>query len=227
MEMLEMIHIEDIQIQRRVRIYPQLKRAVEFVLALLLLVVLSPVFLVLALAVRLNSPGPIFFRQTRIGKNGKPFTFYKFRSMYVDIDRSSHEAYMKAFVHGRNGKNGSGYQDFKPIRDSQVTKVGRLLRKSSLDELPQLFNIIKGDMSIIGPRPNVIAEVEEYKDWHWRRLDVLPGVTGLAQVNGRSCISFDQIVGYDLEYVENESLMLDLKVLLGTVPAVLKGHGAR
>jgi lipopolysaccharide/colanic/teichoic acid biosynthesis glycosyltransferase len=149
--------------------------------------------------------------------------------MYTNIDRNGHEAFLKAFVNGHAGEGADAneHQDFKPIKTNQVTSVGRFLRRTSLDELPQLINIIKGDMSFIGPRPNVPVEVREYKDWHKRRLRVLPGITGLAQINGRSKISFDQIVRYDLEYVENESLVLDLQVLWRTVPAVLKAKGAR
>lgn len=232
MEMYETLYYlgrEDLRVRRKARVYPAVKRAAEIVLAFLLLLLFMPFFLLLAVLIQLDSPGSVLFRQTRVGKNGRPFTFYKFRSMYKDIDRNSHQAFMKAFVNGHADKDadGSEPQDFKPIKFNQITNVGRFLRKTSLDEVPQLINIIKGDMSFIGPRPNLPAEVEEYKDWHMRRLDVLPGITGLAQINGRSEISFDQIVHYDLEYVEKESLMLDLQVLLRTVPTVLKGNGAR
>jgi lipopolysaccharide/colanic/teichoic acid biosynthesis glycosyltransferase len=230
MEMYEAIHLRSLQQTRRNRpkIYPAIKRVLEIILALVLLALLLPFFIGLAVSIRLSSPGPVLFRQKRVGKGGDTFTFYKFRSMYVDIDRDAHKAFMKAFVNGHAKDAGdNGHQDFKPIQTKQITKVGRFLRKTSLDELPQLFNIIKGDMSFIGPRPNMEAEVEEYKEWHKQRLDVLPGLTGLAQINGRSSLSFEQIVRYDLEYIENESLLLDLKVLWGTIPAVLNGKGAR
>jgi lipopolysaccharide/colanic/teichoic acid biosynthesis glycosyltransferase len=227
MEMYETLHLRSLQQTRRnkPKIYPAIKRVLEIILALVFLALLSPFFLGLAVFIRLSSPGPVFFRQTRVGKGGKPFTFYKFRSMYVDIDREAHKAFMKAFVNGH--KDANGHQDFKPIQTNQITKAGRFLRKTSLDELPQIINIVKGDMSFIGPRPNMEAEVEEYKERHKQRLDVLPGLTGLAQINGRSSLSFDQIVDYDLEYIKNESLLLDLKVLWGTIPAVLNGKGAR
>ncbi len=209
----------------RVRIYPLVKRVLSIILAALLLVLLAPFFMALVIAIRLDSPGPALFRQTRIGKNGKPFTFYKFRSMYHNIDRSAHEAFLKAYVRGKVQEG--AVELFKPVQDDQITRVGRFLRKTSLDELPQLINILKGEMSFIGPRPNVPAEVEAYSDWHMRRLATLPGVTGWAQIHGRSTIPFDQIVRYDIEYVENESLWLDVKILLLTIPTVLKGRGAR
>jgi lipopolysaccharide/colanic/teichoic acid biosynthesis glycosyltransferase len=211
----------------RVRLYPVFKRVAATIAALVLLILLAPLFLALTLAIRLDSPGPALFRQMRIGKNGKPFTFYKFRSMYQDIDRSAHEAFLKEFVKGNVQEGAEDPNFFKPAQTNQITRVGRLLRKTSLDELPQLLNIIKGDMSFIGPRPNVPAEVDAYSEWHKRRLGTLPGVTGWAQIHGRSSIPFDQIVRYDIEYVENESFVLDLKILLSTVPTVLRGHGAR
>jgi len=209
------------------RVYPLIKRVVSTIIAAVLLVLLAPLFLLFTLAIRLDSPGPALFRQTRIGKDGKPFSFYKFRSMYHDIDRSAHQAFLKDFVKGKIQENSDKPNFFKPAQASQITRVGRLLRKTSLDELPQLLNILKGEMSFIGPRPNVPAEVEAYSEWHARRLAVLPGVTGWAQVNGRSSISFDQIARFDIEYIENESFLMDLKVVLATIPAVLRGHGAR
>ncbi len=217
----------ELRARRKIRIYPVIKHALETILALTLLMLLVPLFLLLAIAIRLDSPGPVLFRQKRIGKKGRPFTFYKFRSMHVNIDRDSHQAFLKAYVNGNVPKGADDPAIFKPIQAYQVTTVGKLLRKTSLDELPQLFNIIKGDMSFIGPRPNVSAEVEEYKDWHTRRLEVLPGITGWAQINGRSSLSFDQIVRYDLEYIENQSLLFDLRILWQTVPLVLRARGAR
>jgi lipopolysaccharide/colanic/teichoic acid biosynthesis glycosyltransferase len=224
---LDLLKASDLQTRSRVRVYPAVKRIVEATLALVLLALLAPLFALFMVAIRLDSPGPTFYRQTRIGKNRKPFTFYKFRSMYQNIDRNAHQDFLKAFVNG-NVKNGKDGQDvFKPIKADQVTPVGRFLRKTSLDELPQLVNIIRGEMSFIGPRPNVPAEVEEYKEWHLRRLDTLPGITGLAQVNGRSSIPFDSIVQYDIKYVEGESPLMDLKILWKSVPLVLRGKGAK
>jgi lipopolysaccharide/colanic/teichoic acid biosynthesis glycosyltransferase len=219
--------IENLKTRRGIRVYPTVKRAAEAILALILLIPLAPLFFLLAVCIQLDSPGSILFRQIRIGRDGKPFTFYKFRSMYTDIDRSAHQVFVKAFVNGHVCGGTNERTVFKPAQANQITRVGRFLRRTSLDELPQLFNIIKGDMSFIGPRPNMTAEVEAYKDWHKRRLKVLPGITGLAQINGRSSIPFDQIAQYDIEYVENESLLLDLKILWQTMPLVLRGKGAK
>jgi lipopolysaccharide/colanic/teichoic acid biosynthesis glycosyltransferase len=212
---------------RGIKIYPIFKRVAETVMSIVLLILLAPLFLLLTLSIRWDSPGPALFRQTRIGKGGKPFTFYKFRTMFQDIDRSAHQTFLKAYVNGELASGTNGQNVYKPIQANQITRVGRLLRKTSLDELPQLFNIIKGEMSFIGPRPNIPAEVEAYKDWHRKRLEVLPGITGLAQINGRSTIAFDQIVRYDIEYVENAGLLMDLKVVWRTIPAALLGNGAK
>jgi lipopolysaccharide/colanic/teichoic acid biosynthesis glycosyltransferase len=203
------------------------KRVIERILAVALLILFAPVLLLIVLAVRWDSPGPAVFRQTRIGKNGNPFTLYKFRTMHPGIDSRSHQVFWKAFVNGQNGGGEDGNDVFKPAQRHQLTRLGRFLRRTSLDELPQLINIIKGDMSFIGPRPNVVAEVEAYQDWHRKRLAVLPGITGLAQVNGRSRLTFDQIVRYDIEYIEHKSLMLDLKILWHTLPVVLFCIGAK
>lgn len=212
---------------RQIQIYPLVKRLAEFLFSIVLLIVFAPLFFLLTMAIRLDSPGPALFRQIRIGKDGKPFTFYKFRSMYNNIDRNAHAAFMTAYINGQVSEDASKESIFKPIQKNQITRMGQILRKTSLDELPQLINILRGEMSFIGPRPNVPAEVEAYKDWHNKRLQVLPGITGWAQINGRSAIVFDQIVHYDIEYVENAGLMMDLKVLWYTVPAVLLGRGAK
>lgn len=212
---------------RSFTIYPILKQVVVTVLSVILLLMLAPMFLLITLAIRWDSPGPALFRQTRVGKGGKGFSFFKFRTMYSDIDRSAHQAFLAAYVNGEIHAGTNGREVYKPADQDQITRVGRVLRKTSLDELPQLINIIKGEMSFIGPRPNVMSEVEAYKDWHHKRLKVLPGITGLAQINGRSSIPFDQIVRYDIEYVEDESLKKDLEILWHTVPAVLRGNGAK
>jgi lipopolysaccharide/colanic/teichoic acid biosynthesis glycosyltransferase len=211
---------------RRIRIYPVIKRIVETVLSVIVLILLAPMFLLITLAIRWDSPGSALFCQTRIGKNGKPFTCYKFRTMYEDIDRRAHDRFLAAYVNGDIHSGSNGRSVFKPIGDNQITRVGRFLRKTSLDEAPQIINIIRGDMSFIGPRPNIPTEVEAYQDWHRKRLEVLPGITGLAQIRGRSSIPFDQIVRYDVEYVESESLKMDLHILWHTVPTVLLGSGA-
>jgi lipopolysaccharide/colanic/teichoic acid biosynthesis glycosyltransferase len=208
-------------------IYRRVKWVVEKFLSLLLLIMLAPIFLLLGLAIRWDSPGPVIFRQTRVGKDGEPFTLLKFRTMYSDIDKTAHKAFANAFVNGKVGDDQSDYEVFKPASRNQITRVGNILRRTSLDELPQLLNVIRGEMSLIGPRPNILEEAAAYKEWHKRRLAVLPGITGLAQVNGRSRLSFDEIVRYDIGYIENECLGRDLEILWHTLPAVLVGEGVR
>ena len=230
------------------RRYQITKRVLDVIICVLALPLALPLMAVCAIAILLDSPGRVLFVQERIGKGGRPFRMFKFRTMRQNVDDSSHRAFMKAFVNGQIGggeggeaENGSAHRVamkvsvnesfgsngngkvYKPIRASQVTRVGRILRKTSLDELPQLFNVIKGEMSLVGPRPNVAWEVEEYRSWHHERLEVLPGITGLAQVRGRSGISFDSIVSNDVEYVEKQSLALDLKILWWTFITVFVG----
>ena len=205
--------------------YRTSKRFFEIILCLLLLPVLICVGAVIALLIRLDSPGPIFFVQERVGKGGRLFKMVKFRTMHHNLNVNSHQTFMKAFVNGKN-PGAEGQKIFKPFRSNEVTFVGRILRKTSLDEMPQLLNVLKGEMSIVGPRPNVVWEFEEYHGWHKERLEVLPGITGLAQVRGRSCITFDQIVEYDIEYVKKQSLRLDIKIVWWTISSVLFGKGA-
>ena len=206
---------------KRVDLYPVAKRMLDVSIALIMLVVLAPVMAIVALAVRLDSNGPIIFRQTRVGKDHRPFTFYKFRSMYHNADTRVHQQFVKNLI------NGTPTDGYKINSDKRVTRVGKFMRKTSLDELPQLVNIVKGDMSLVGPRPPIPYEVAEYKEWHHRRLDVLPGLTGMWQVMGRSEVSFDEMVAMDIAYVEQRSLRTDLALLAQTVPAVLTGRGAR
>lgn len=201
------------------------KRAFDLLIALLMLPILVPVFVTIGILIVLDSPGPVFFRQTRVGKDGREFQIYKFRTMVHKFDDSAHREYMKQFIQG--GAEASENGDFKPPITKQITRVGAFLRKTSLDELPQMINIVQGNMSLVGPRPNVVWEVEEYDPWHTERLEVKPGITGLAQVHGRSSISFDEIVSYDVEYVRNQSLWLDFKIIIGTFLAVMKREGAR
>jgi len=206
--------------------YQILRRTVDVATSLLLSLLLAPIFMIIAIAIKLDTNGPIFFIQERVGKGGRRFRMYKYRTMHIDIDKSSHQAFMKAFVNGNVNSKMAEKTVFKPFEASHVTRIGRILRKTSLDELPQLINVLKGDMSLIGPRPNVPWEVEEYRYVHQERLEVLPGITGLAQVRGRSGITFDEIVQYDVEYVENQSILLDLKILWWTVISVIYGKGA-
>jgi lipopolysaccharide/colanic/teichoic acid biosynthesis glycosyltransferase len=207
--------------------YQIAKRVMDIALCLLAMPVALPLLVICALAIRSDSPGPVFFVQERIGKGGRRFRMYKFRTMQPNLDDSYHRAFMKAFVNGQIGDDENGGAIYKPVQVSQVTRVGRILRKISLDELPQLINVLRGEMSLVGPRPNVLWEFEEYQGWHNERLEVLPGITGLAQVRGRSGLTFDSIVKYDIEYIERQSLALDSKILWWTVVSVLFGKGAR
>jgi exopolysaccharide biosynthesis polyprenyl glycosylphosphotransferase len=193
------------------------KRATDILLSSLSLIILSPLLLLVALAIRIDSPGKVIFRQTRVGKGGKQFTCFKFRSMYVDAEARMAE------LQQRNEATGP---IFKMRNDPRRTRIGGILRRASIDELPQLLNVLKGEMSIIGPRPPLPSEVAKYAPWHLRRLDIAPGITGLWQVSGRSNLTFDEMVLLDIFYIENWSPFLDLRILLRSVPAVLFGSGA-
>ena len=207
-----------------------LKRIMDLVGALVLLVVLSPVMAATALAVALTSPGPIIFRQARLGRRGAPFVFYKFRSMYTNADDQIHRDYVRRLIEGRLDEVNQGDADdphYKIKSDPRVTRVGRFIRKTSIDELPQLFNVLKGDMSLVGPRPPLPYEVQKYQPWHLARvLDIKPGITGLWQVEGRSKVSFDDMVRLDLRYQREWSLLTDIRILLKTVGVVLRREGA-
>jgi exopolysaccharide biosynthesis polyprenyl glycosylphosphotransferase len=194
-----------------------LKRALDVTLASLLLLAFSIPMAILALAIRLDSPGPIIYRQRRVGRGGAGFEMYKFRSMRPGADREL--ADLLPF-------NEADGPLFKKKNDPRVTRVGRLLRRTSLDEVPQLWNVLKGDMSLVGPRPPIPSEVAQYEPWHHKRLEVSPGLTGLWQVSGRSELSFDEMVWLDIIYIETWSLGLDVRILLRTLPAVLAASGA-
>jgi len=207
-----------------------MKRGMDVLGSLLLLVVLSPVFFAIAIAIKLTSRGPILFRQQRIGEHGTPFTFLKFRSMCANNDFSQHKEYVRKLIAGQAAKqptNGAGGGIFKLTNDTRITPVGSFLRRTSLDELPQFFNVLRGDMSLVGPRPPLPYEVEAYATWHRRRvLEAKPGITGLWQVSGRSRVGFDEMVRLDLRYARNCSPWLDLKILVQTPRAVIAGNGA-
>jgi len=206
------------------------KRMIDVLGSLLLLAILSPVFFMIAAAIKLTSRGPVLFQQKRIGEHGTPFTFLKFRSMYMNNDSSEHKEYVRQLIAGQAEKksaNGNGTGVFKLTNDPRITPVGRMLRRSSLDELPQLINVLRGEMSLVGPRPPVPYEVEAYATWHRRRLlEAKPGITGLWQVYGRSRVEFDDMVRLDLRYARDCSPLLDLKILLQTPRAVMSGDGA-
>lgn len=211
-------------------LYERLKRALDVLLSCGLLVLFLPWMALIAFIIKLDSPGPVLYVQRRVGKGGRVFRFYKFRSMYNDVDHTiAHREFSKEYINGNHSSaHDQGGNDLykPPSNGSSVTPVGCWLRKYSLDELPQLVNVLKGDMSLVGPRPSMDYEVQEYADWHCRRLDVLPGITGLAQVNGRSTLPFDDIVKYDIQYIEHRSLWLDFWILLKTLPTVLLACGA-
>ncbi len=205
------------------------KRAFDSIVATTLLVITSPLALLIAVLIKLDSPGPVVFRQERIGENGRPFTMLKFRSMRAGADTGVHKAYVTELIRRNVGPEEvgeDGRRSLKEAQDSRVTRVGKVIRKASLDELPQLVNVLRGDMSLVGPRPPLAYEVAVYKDWHKRRLEALPGITGLWQVEGRNQVSFDEMVRLDLKYIENQSLLYDLKILVQTPWAMLTGRGA-
>lgn len=196
------------------------KRTFDFVVAAFALIVLAIPFAIIAVLIKLTSKGPVFFRDTRVGKDGREFKFYKFRSMVVNNDDAIHRDYVTEFI--KNGKS----DDVKKITDDpRVTKVGKFLRRTSIDELPQLFNVIRGEMSIVGPRPCLPYEWEQYDEWHRRRFTVIPGCTGLWQVSGRSSVDFNDMVILDLFYIDNMSPLLDLKIIFKTIPVMLLAKG--
>lgn len=193
------------------------KRTVDVLVVSLGLVILSPLMALIALAIRLNSQGPVIFKQIRVGRDGEEFLVYKFRTMREDAEDT------KGHLSDQNEAQGP---IFKIRDDPRCTRVGRFLRRSSLDELPQLYNVLRGEMSLIGPRPPIPDEVKQYKPWQQRRLETSPGITGLWQVSGRSDLTFDEMVLLDLFYIENWSLLLDIKIALRTIPTIMLGTGA-
>lgn len=203
------------------KVYLALKRAMDVTLSTAALVVLAPVFLLIALAIKLEDGGPVFFSQTRVGKNGRHFRFWKFRSMCVDAEARREELKAQAQQEAVSDR-----LRFKMSADPRVTRVGRVLRRFSLDELPQLLNVLAGDMSLVGPRPPIPEEVAQYAPRHLRRLEVEQGITCLWQVSGRNLLSFEQQVELDIEYARRRSLALDVLLLARTIPAVLSGRGA-
>ena len=208
-----------------------LKRSIDLAGALAGIVLLSPLMLLAAAAVALTSRGPIIFRQTRLGQGGRPFTFYKFRSMVANGDDRIHRAFVAGLIDGEPDRREPGADAeerlYKLTSDPRITTVGRFIRKTSIDELPQLFNVLKGDMSLVGPRPPIPYEAARYQAWHLRRLlSAKPGLTGLWQVEGRSKVSFNEMVRMDLRYIRDCSLELDLRILMKTVKVVLRCEGA-
>ncbi len=213
-------------------LYLAAKRLFDLMFAAVFLVVLSPLMLLIAIAIKVESPGPALHVQRRSGLNGRVFRFYKFRSMTNGQDHTQeHRKFAEAYINGQvvgATQDEKGYTLYKPSSNGHtITRVGRWLRRTSLDELPQLFNILRGDMSLIGPRPAMDYEVALFTERHRGRLDALPGLTGWAQIHGRSALSFEEIISLDLEYIVRRSIWLDLKILLATVPLVLSAKNAR
>ena len=229
------------QVINRRLVYYFLKGVLDKFIALILLILLSPFMLLIALAIILDSPGPVFFVQTRVGSIRKKtdgcirwersdFNFIKFRSMYINNDSSRHKAYVKALIENNEEKmadiQGCSTSIRKIVHDPRITSVGRFIRKFSIDELPQFVNVIRGDMSLVGPRPALPYEVELYKPWQIKRLNAKPGITGLQQVTARCTTEFDQQVFLDLEYIRKQSMWLDIEILLKTPFAVILAKGA-
>ena len=206
------------------------KRALDVLGALVALTVLSPIILAAWMLIRLTSPGPAIFRQTRVGQGGAPFVMFKFRSMRTDVDDRAHRDFVASLIDGKVSPSGTGSTDgqFKMKADPRITAIGRFIRKTSIDELPQFYNVLKGDMSLVGPRPPLQYEADKYKAWHRRRVfEMKPGLTGIWQVEGRSRVSFDDMVRMDLRYLQHCSLSFDVAILLRTVAVVLTCEGAQ
>ena len=196
-----------------------IKRIIGFLMALILVILLSPLLLIIAIAIKCESKGPVLFKQKRVGKHKKLFEIYKFRSMYIDAEERKKE------LEAQNEMQGLM---FKMENDPRITKVGKFIRKTSIDELPQFYNIVKGDMSLVGTRPPTEDEFEQYNSHYRRRISMTPGLTGLWQISGRSeIVDFDDVVKYDLEYIDNWTLGLDITILLQTVVVVLTGKGSK
>ena len=211
------IHIDERKLQHQYG-YRFIKRLFDVVASSVAVVIISPVFLIIAIAIKINDPaGPVFYTQTRVGKDGKPFKMFKFRSMVTNADE------LLERLRDQNEVEGAM---FKMKDDPRITKVGKFIRKYSLDELPQLLNVVGGSMSIVGPRPPLPFEVEEYTDYDRQRLMVKPGATGMWQVGGRNALSFDQMVELDLTYINERSIWLDLKIMFETVKVMIKPNAA-
>ena len=206
----------------------RLKRLMDLVVAGLALTLVSPLFLLLSILIKRSSPGPVLFVQERLGRDGRPFKFYKFRSMVHNSDDTIHRQFAAMFINGDEGgcaASNSGEKVFKLKRDPRITPIGAFLRRTSLDELPQLINIVKGDMSLVGPRPPIAYEIENYQPWHMERLKAVPGLTGLWQISGRSSVSFDEMVRLDIRYINEWSFWGDVSIIAKTVPVVIRGTG--
>jgi len=219
-------------------LYLVIKRIFDLIVSTLSLVVLSPLLLMIAIAIKLDSPGPVIYVQRRVRGSQDPeephperhmFSFFKFRSMYVNSDSAIHQSYMTEYINGNSHKANNGNKHnpvYKMKNDPRITRVGRFLRRTSLDELPQLYNVLIGDMSLVGPRPALAYEIEQYRQWHKQRLVPQAGLTGLWQVSGRTRLTFEEMVQLDIEYSHRRSIWLDFTILLKTFPVVFSRDGA-
>lgn len=212
--------------QKRSWVFNKAKHGLDALMTLPGSMLLLPLFLFIASAIKLDSKGPVFYLAKSIGKNGQPFSMFKFRSMHVNKQHDIHKQYVTKLIKGEIGKESNGDEPLKITDDPRVTRVGKILRKASLDELPQLINVLKGEMSLVGPRPCLPYEFEIYKEWYKKRTSVRPGITGLWQVAGRSEVSFEDMILLDLYYIYNRSLMMDFSILYETIFAVLAKKGA-
>jgi lipopolysaccharide/colanic/teichoic acid biosynthesis glycosyltransferase len=208
--------------------YQWWKGLLDFLVSFVVLVILSPLMLLIAIAIKLDSRGEIIYRREQVGKNGRRFTGYKFRTMKTDNDDSEYKEYLVKYIleNAPYKVDYNGQLVYKVTGDQRVTRLGALLRKTNLDELPQFFNVLKGEMSIVGPRPDIPFAVNMYTKWHRQRLLVKPGITGLWQVGGRKSLSFDQMVRLDIKYINRESLLWDTRIIILTIGTVLRGDGS-
>ena len=203
----------------------EVKPFLDLMIAITLLVITSPILILIALGIKLHSPGPVFYRQQRVGKDGKPFEMLKFRSMRVNADQQLHQQYVKSLIQNNTHPEALGKETLKITFDPRITGLGKVLRGFGLDELPQLINVIRGEMSIVGPRPSLLYEYEEYQPWHKQRLAVLPGITGLWQVTAHNKVPFDEMVQIDLDYIRNLNFFLDCKIMVLTPLEMLRKKG--
>lgn len=221
-------HLNPNAVQMSYGQYKKVKRAFDLIVSFMAIPFLIIPALLISLAIMIDSPGAPLFSQERVGYRGRRFKIYKFRTLWTNFDEQANRKFMQAFINGDLvlDENSARLAKFKPLQSNDVTRIGKFLRKTSLDEIPQLINVIRGEMTLIGPRPNVVWEVDAYKEWHRERLFVQPGMTGLAQVFGRSDLTFDDIVRYDIQYGKNQSINLDMWILKRTVKVIFKRNGA-
>lgn len=221
------IHVESIASPewKRPAYFIQIKPVLDYFVAAILLLITSPLFLIFSIGIKLHSPGPVFFYQQRIGKDGRPFRMIKFRSMRVNADTNLHREYVQSLIKKNLSPDDLGKETLKLETDPRITGLGNILRSFGLDELPQLINVLKGEMSMVGPRPSLDYELEVYEEWHKKRLSVLPGITGVWQVTAHNAVPFNEMVQIDIDYIRKANLWLDLKIMLLTPIEMLRKRG--